>query len=165
MKPTQRPPYCQFRRQYRTALAVMLVGLLLAPVAASARVPSATAAKRVTVKETIRAHLLSHHGGSSLSEAGTGSGTFNCPLSIRIDISYTSASINFTCRMSGGSFTGHGTTSYYASGHTAHFEGTLSVSSGTGRYAHASSNSLRIVGSLVRGSYALSATVGGGLKY
>jgi hypothetical protein len=90
-------------------------------------------------------------------------GTYSCPLTININIAYTQATITFVCRASGGTFSGRGTTSYYASGHLAHFEGALSVTSGSGKFAHVSSQGLQITGTLVRGSYALTAKVAGKL--
>lgn len=125
--------------------------------------PAASVAKRVTVTETVRAHLLHHHGGTELYDAGTLAGTYSCPLTIDIDIAYTQATIAFVCRASVGTFSGRGTTSYYAAGHLAHFEGALSVTSGSGKFAHISSQGLKISGTLVRGSYALTASVAGGL--
>jgi hypothetical protein len=140
--------------------AVLCFGSVASPVLAA---PAARAAKHVAVTETVRAHLLHHRGGTELYDAGTLTGTYSCPLSIKITIAYTQATITFVCRASGGTFNGHGTTSYYASGRLAHFEGTLSVTSGNGKFAHVSSQGLRIRGTLVRGSYALTASVVGGL--
>jgi hypothetical protein len=125
--------------------------------------PSASTAKHVTMNGTVRAHLLQHHGGTELSEAGTLTGTYSCPLTVGINIAYTQATITFVCRASGGTFSGHGTTSYYAAGHLAHFEGALSITSGSGKFAHVSSQGLRIKGTLIRHSYALTASVAGGM--
>lgn len=125
--------------------------------------PSARIAKHVAVSETVRAHLLHHRGGTELYDAGTLTGTYSCPLTININIAYTQATITFECRASGGTFGGRGTTSYYAAGHLAHFEGALSVTSGSGKFAHVSSQGMRITGTLVRGSYSLTGSVSGKL--
>lgn len=146
------------------AALVSCVALCLGSAASLAHgAPAGRAAKHIAVTETVRAHLLHHHGGTELYDAGTLTGTYSCPLSIKIDIAYTQATITFVCRASGGTFTGRGTTSYYASGHLAHFEGALSITGGNGKFAHASSRGLHIKGTLVRGSYSLTASVAGGM--
>lgn len=159
------------RRRIAPSLATSLPAALVSCAALSFGVatppafaaPSARTAKHVAVTETVRAHLLHHHGGTELYDAGTLAGTYSGSLTIDINIAYTQATITFVCNASGGIFRGRGTTSYYAAGHLAHFEGALSVTSGTGKFAHVSSQGLRITGTLVRGSYALTASVVGGL--
>jgi hypothetical protein len=124
---------------------------------------TARAASTLTVHESVAASLVSHRGATALNERGHGSGTFNCPLTIAINITYTRASIAFNCPTSRGTISGHGETGFYASGPIAHFTGTLQITSGTGAYAHPRSSSLHIVGTLRRGSYSLQASVTGSL--
>lgn len=125
----------------------------------------AAVSRALSVKESVTAALVNHKGATNLNERGHGSGTFRCPLTIQIAISYTRATITFTCATDQGVLSGRGTTAFYASGHQAHFNGDLVVTKGTGRYAHAKASKLHIVGTLVRGSYALRASVTGTLKF
>lgn len=159
MVPTEKP---LSKRTYVRSLAValLLAGLLTAPASGAT---NGVAARTLTVHESIQARLVSHRGTTILNEKGRGSGTFSCPIVIDLKISYTQATITFTCATSGGSISGRGVTAYYAGGHTAHFSGTVSVTSGSRRYSHAR-GSVHINGTLIRGSYALSATVNGSIS-
>jgi hypothetical protein len=138
-----------------------LVCLLAAPAKSGAQ--SAHAARTLAVHESIQAHLVSHHGTTVLNEQGRGSGTFSCPMVIDLKITYTQATVTFSCSTSKGSISGRGVTAYYAGGHTAHFSGAVSVTSGSGSYSRAS-GSVDINGTLTRGSYSLSATVSGSVR-
>ena len=140
------------------AAALILACLLASPPASVAQ--SAHAARTLSVHESIQAHLVSHRGTTVLNEQGRGSGTFSCPMVIALKITYTQATVTFTCSTSKGAISGRGVTAYYAAGHTAHFSGAVAVTSGSGSYAHAS-GSVHIAGTLTRGSYSLSATVTG----
>jgi hypothetical protein len=124
----------------------------------------AVASREVAVHETVAARLVNHRGATYLNERGQGSGTFQCPLTIQISITYTRASITFNCATQTGKVGGGGETAFYASGHTAHFNGTLHITHGSGSYAHASAENLHITGTLRRGSYALAATVTGTMR-
>jgi hypothetical protein len=124
---------------------------------------SAHTARTLSVHESIHAHLVSHRGTTVLNEQGRGSGTFSCPMVIDLKITYTQATVTFTCSTSKGSISGRGVTAYYAAGHTAHFSGAVAVTGGSGSYAHAS-GSVHIAGTLTRGSYSLSATVTGSFR-
>jgi hypothetical protein len=115
------------------------------------------------VRESLQARLVSHRGTTVLNEQGRGSGTFNCPVVIDLKITYTQATVTFTCSASKGAISGRGVTEYYAGGHFAHFTGQVSVTSGTGSYSRAS-GSVHINGTLTRGSYALSATISGNIR-
>lgn len=120
----------------------------------------ATAAGELSVNETARLHLVTHHP-SILNEEGSGSGTFSCPLTVTVKVSYTTATVSYSICRAGGSFSGTGETQFYASGETAHFEGTVNIAHGTGRYARASTYGLKIRGSFRRSNYALSLSVTG----
>jgi hypothetical protein len=124
--------------------------------------PDAKAAQELSVSEVAHLHLVSHHQGL-LNEEGVGSGTFHCPLTVSFRISYTTASISYGICRDGGSFSGSGKASFYTSATSAHFEGTVSITHGTGRYAHASTSGLRVSGTFQRSNYALSLTVSGNM--
>lgn len=136
----------------------------LAPAASTSfasQLPRATTARTLNVSESASLRLTSHHR-SVLNEAGSATGSFNCPLTITLNISYTTAGISFSICRSGGSFSGSGKASYYASGTLAHFVGTVNISHGTGKYAHAAGRGLRIEGEILRNhNYALSVKVHG----
>jgi hypothetical protein len=158
------------KRSRRTLLAAVILAGCLAAVPATAiafstsSFPSAAVtARTLAVHESIQAHLVTHRGTTVLNEQGRGSGTFSCPMMIDLKLTYTEATVTFTCSASKGSISGRGVTSYYAGGHTAYFSGAVSVTSGSGSYSHAS-GSLHISGTLTRGSYSISATVNGNIR-
>jgi hypothetical protein len=115
------------------------------------------------VHESVTARLTKHVGATQFEERGTARGTFGCAASVRITLHYTSAYLQFDCAMRGDEISGSGTTSYYASGKTAYFHGTLTVSGGKGRYRHSDGSRLTFTGSMRRGSYALRGEVAGEL--
>jgi hypothetical protein len=145
-------------------LSALLVSTGLVPRAfaepARAPDPAATQARTASVNESTSLHLASHHG-SILNEQGPGTGTFNCPVQLTLNISYTTATISFTLCHSGGSISGHGNVTFYTTGTYAKFKGYLSSTSATGRYAHDSARNLQIQGTLQRNNYSLTARVTG----
>jgi hypothetical protein len=125
----------------------------------------ASAAGTTSVNETLQASLISHKGSTSLYERGHSYGTLSGPITVQISIAGdTEATISFTCNTSTGTISGRGITSYASAGPAARFNGSLRITHGTGRYAHASTTGLRIQGTLKRHSYALSARVTGTLN-
>jgi hypothetical protein len=160
MKPTAHFVTQSHRAATLCAATVMFTsGCLMAhPHTSTAR--DAHQATTQTVRESLQAHLVSHRGTTVLNEQGRGSGTFNCPATIDLKITYTQATVTFTCSTSKGTISGHGVTEYYAAGHYAHFNGKLSATGGSGSYSRAS-GSVQISGTLTRGNYALSATING----
>lgn len=157
---------CQLRPRLSVIAATMLAfcvaGVALAATQSLAsQVPRATMARTLNASESASLHLTSHHGGV-LREEGSGTGSFNCPLTITLNVSYTTASISFSICRSGGAFGGSGKASFYASGTLAHFVGIVNITHGTGRYAHAAGHGLHIEGEIRRNhKYALSVKVYG----
>jgi hypothetical protein len=125
--------------------------------------PVATAARHVSVNESVSTHLLQHHR-TKLSEQGSGSGTFSCPVTLTLNLSSNSATIAFTCSPRGGSFSGYGSASVHYIGTVATFKGTLSVSGGSGAYRHASGRGLQISGTVISKTYAIKARVTGSMS-
>ncbi len=124
---------------------------------------NATMARHVSVNESVHAHLVQHHR-TKLTESGSGSGTFSCPIALNMNLTSRSATIAFTCSPHGGSFSGSGTASVHYIGTVATFKGTLSVRGGTGSYSHAS-GSLQISGTVQNNnSYALTCKVTGSMN-
>jgi hypothetical protein len=104
---------------------------------AAARPPIlARAARTLKVNDTGYLHLL-HASGSILSEVGSVSGTLPGAASVRLDVG-ENVTATFTIHVrGGGSIVGHGSASLHSSGRYSSFGGTLSVTGGTGRFAHA----------------------------
>jgi hypothetical protein len=127
---------------------------------------TATAARQISVNETSHLHLVSHHGTQVLNEQGSSTGTPGGSLTIHVNIAYTQATITFTAYPNGGVLSGQGEATYYAEGSVAHFTGTVRVTHGSGRYAHASASNLRIQGKIERNhNYALYVKVTGQMRY
>jgi hypothetical protein len=146
------------------ALCACLAVASATSLAASSRT-RATAARRLSVSEAASLHLTSHHG-SILNEQGNATGTLRCPLTISLNVSYTTATISFSICSNDGTFSGSGKAQFYASGESAHFRGTVSISHGTGKYAHAAGSGLQIEGKIERRrNYALSVTVHGEMQF
>ncbi len=112
--------------------------------------PPARAAHTVSLSENGSLHLTSHHG-FHLNEQGTASGTIRGSIYIHLDVSSTNrvtAEVNIY--PSNGSLTGYGTANYRAEGGKATFRGTLSISRGSGSYAHAHASGLSFTGTIQR---------------
>jgi hypothetical protein len=120
------------------ALALAAAGAHVALAAGHAPttpIPARTA-RVVSVNDTGYLHLL-HASGEILSEEGEVSGTLPGTAKVRLDVG-TTIRASFTIEPKGGgsiSGTGHATPS--SSGRYTSFSGTLTVTRGTGRYAHA----------------------------
>jgi hypothetical protein len=160
----------QMRAARRLVLAATVVALSVWTTAGSAPAltasgrsdqSSAVAARAILVNETLHALPIGHHSPTEYSDRGRGSGTFNCPLTVHVNISYTNTTFTFVCSPKGGTLKGRGEASFYVAGQIAHFRGSLWVTQGTGQYAHASNTRLAMTGSLQRHTYALSAIITG----
>lgn len=140
------------------ALAVLL-GLLLG--ATASRAATAHSARTLLLNETGHLRLTSHHG-FTLNEKGSASGTISGTIYIHLNVVSTNrvtAEVNIY--PSGGSLTGHVTASYRPAGATASFNGTMSISRGTGRYSHASGSGLSFTGTIQRSNDAVTVHVNG----
>ena len=142
-------------------LPIFLIGMSAAPAHAQPehpKSPRAYASRTEQVHETVSAKLTASHGATELTERGSVRGTFSCPVTINIKLSYTKANIGFSC---GSEVAGNGTTAFYVSGETGYFHGTLVIAHGSGHYHKSAGSRLNITGTLHRGSYVLSAQVSG----
>ncbi len=157
-----------FAPTFLMLIAMVAIGLasLVSSGAEASAMPTvpARAARALSVHDTASLRLVSHQGTQILNERGVASGTLRGSLAIAIHLAYTSAAVTFTAYPSGGSLSGGGTEAYYVAGHTGYFKGTMRITHGTGRYAHAS-GSLHITGKIVRRSYAVSVEIIGQLRY
>jgi hypothetical protein len=131
---------------------------------AAASDPAIAAAKTVAVREAVHLHFVNNRAGV-VNEKGTGSGTFNCPIVAQLKFTSTQTSFSFTLTCtSKDTISGHGLVSYYASGKTAHLTGSVAVTHGTGRYAHASSSELLATGTFQRETFAVSMSISGHMR-
>lgn len=129
-----------FKRQTTMIVAGAMAGagLLWAGGPALAHPPAspvARAAGKLSVRDEGHLHL-EHESGSLLLEEGRATGTLPGSVKVRFDVGAT-VTAYFTIYTDGGSITGHGKGALHSTGAYSTFGGTLSVTSGSGRFAHA----------------------------
>jgi hypothetical protein len=135
----------------------------LAP--ASAAKPVATASRTITINESGRLHLTSKQG-FTLNEQGSASGTITGSIYIHLHLTSTSkVTAEVSIYPSGGSLSGSGSASYRVEGAYAVFTGTLAITRGSGKYAHARASGLRFTGTIQRRGDAVSVHLSGPLSY
>ncbi|HEV3071982.1 MAG TPA: hypothetical protein VGY76_11225 [Solirubrobacteraceae bacterium] len=132
------------------ALAYPLVaaGVTLAAVSAS---PRGHAAKVIAVSDSGHLHLANpNSAGNTLIEEGKAIGTLPGSVRASLTIGTSTVRVGFTIYLHGGTITGHGTASFNpGKGEYASFGGSVSVSHGSGHYAHATGSG-RMYGSINR---------------
>jgi hypothetical protein len=104
--------------------------------------------------------------GLHLDEKGTATGTIRGTVYIHLRVGLRQtfmAEVNVYPRA--GSLSGTGSGHYRFIGGNARFSGTLSITRGTGRYAHARAHGLRFTGSIQRSNYAVTVALSGTLRY
>ena len=129
--------------------------------AASSRPATARLARTLWLSETGHLHLTSHHS-FTLNERGSASGTISGTIYIHLNVVSTNrvtAEVNIY--PSGGSLTGSASASYHPSGAVASFDGTMSVTRGTGRYSGAHGSGLSFSGTIQRANDAVTVRVSG----
>jgi hypothetical protein len=130
------------------------------PGPASASTP-ASAARTISLNESGQLRLTSKHG-FTLNEQGPASGTVTGTIYVRLRIvstSRVSAEVSISPR--GGTISGVASASYHRGSSTASFSGSLSITRGTGSYAHAHGSNLSFSGTIQRSNDAISARVSG----
>jgi hypothetical protein len=143
-------------------LVVLLAPALRQPVAIRAA-PSAHAAGVVNVTDTAHLHLVGE-SGSLIAEEGYATGQLPGTVKARFDIG-ANVTVYYTIYpRSGGSITGHGRAALHSSERYSTFGGTLLVSRGTGRFAHARGSG-GLYGAIERRSYAVTVQTTGKLSY
>jgi hypothetical protein len=107
---------------------------------------------------------MQHSKGATISEKGTGRGTFNCSVLIELTLSGTLVTAKYTAYLQGGSISGTATAHIHSATTTeAYFSGTISLSGGTGSRAHASGTA-GFAGTINRTSYAMTTHITGKLR-
>jgi hypothetical protein len=109
-------------------------------------------------------HYVRHKSsGSRLFEEGTARGTL--PGGVRAECNVGSTfTATVTIYTSAGSIRGHGTATPHASGVYESFAGSLTITGGTGRYAHAHGHA-GLYGLFNRRTYAVTVQTTGSLSY
>jgi hypothetical protein len=129
---------------------------------AAAEAPRATAAARIQVSDTAHLHFVRSEGSVFL-EAGSASGTL--PGSMRVSLHLGGGfSASFTISTRRGSLRGHATATPHGSGRYQSFAGSITVSGGSGRYAHAHGRAA-LYGIFDRRTYAVTVQTTGTLFY
>jgi hypothetical protein len=148
-------------------LAVLLAGALAlraqAAGANGAGRPVAMVASH-TLNATDTAHLRYISGsGSELVEEGSASGSLPGKMKVHCEVGPT-LSATFTIIVHGGTISGRGTAKAHGAGRYESFAGSLTISRGTGRYAHARGHA-GLYGVFDRRTYDLTVQTTGRLLY
>jgi hypothetical protein len=123
---------------------------------------AAHAAHALKASDTAHLHYLSA-SGALLYEEGRATGTLPGRMRAHVNVGATFTG-NFTIYTSGGSITGHGAATPHGSGAYESFAGSLVVSGGSGRYAHAHGRA-GLYGTFDRSNYAFVVQTTGTLVY
>jgi hypothetical protein len=158
----------QVRRGTTAALFVALATAGCLAIAANATAHAVAPARRAHAARVLNASDTAHlhyvsSSGSLLFEEGKTTGTL--PGSMRVHLNLgTVFTGTFKIYASGGSIQGHGSATPHGSGTYESFSGTLTVTGGTGRYAHAYGHG-GLYGTFDRDNYALVIKTTGSLTY
>lgn len=154
------------RSKLLAVLAVAATSLVLAPNAWThsllhPKTPPASQARTISLNETGRLHLISKHG-FTLYEQGPASGTVTGTIYVRLRIVSTSrVTAEVSIAPHGGSISGLASARYHKGTTSATFSGSLSITHGTGSYAHAHGSNLSFSGTIQRSNDAITTHVGG----
>jgi hypothetical protein len=122
----------------------------------------ARAARALKAADTAHLRYVSA-SGSLLLEEGKASGTLPGSMRVHFNVGAT-LSGSFTIYTRGGSIKGHGAATPHGSGVYESFAGSLTVTGGSGRYAHAHGHA-GLYGTFNRDTYALTVQTTGTLSY
>jgi hypothetical protein len=122
----------------------------------------AQAARVLKATDTAHLHYVSA-SGAALVEEGSASGTLPGKIRVDLDVGATFSG-SFAFYLHGGSIKGHGSATPHGAGDIESFAGTLIVTAGTGRYAHAHGRA-GLYGTFNRNNYALVIQTTGNLSY
>jgi hypothetical protein len=125
-------------------------------------VGGAHAARVLNATDTAHLHYVSA-SGSLLFDEGKATGALPGNMRVHLNLG-TTFSGSFTIYASGGSIRGRGSATPHGSGTYESFSGTLTVTGGTGRYAHARGHG-NLYGTFNRTNYALVIKTTGNLTY
>lgn len=146
------------------AVSCLTIAVQSVPATTHAGGPPGRAHAAHVLKATDTAHL--HYvsaSGSVLFDEGKATGTLPGSMRVHLNLGSTFTG-TFTIHTSGGSITGHGSATPHGSGRYESFSGTLTVTGGSGRYAHARGHG-GLYGTFDRETYALVIQTTGSLTY
>jgi hypothetical protein len=165
----QTPPARRYARTRISSAALALGAVATAVVvgtgAAGAASPHARAARSLELNDSAKLHLQNKHG-VELKEGGTAKGTLGGPLYLQLKVTSTrSVSALVQVYPKGGSISGSAKASYHVSGSTATFNGTMTVTKGSGTYSKAKASGLSFTGTIQRSNDAVTVRVSGKMSY
>jgi hypothetical protein len=128
----------------------------------AARSHSAHTARALNATDTAHLRFI-RSSGSLLFEEGAATGSLPGNMRARCNIG-ASFTASFTLYTRGGTIDGHGTATPHGSGTYESFAGTVTISGGTGRYAHAHGRA-GLYGVFNRRTYAVTIQTTGRLSY
>jgi hypothetical protein len=131
-------------------------------VLASSQHPARTA-RALNATDTAHLHYIRENADSTLIEEGTAKGGLPGKVKAHMSVEAKVAA-TFTITTRFGSLTGHGSGILHSSGEYASFGGSMTVTSGTGRYAHAHGHG-GFYGTINRSTYATTVQTTGTLSY
>jgi len=141
---------------------VLLAGASTYAGTATAASHEAHAARTLRATDTAKLHYL-RASGSILYEEGVAKGTIPGTMRAHCTLGATFTA-SFTIYTHGGTITGRGAATPHGSGVYESFAGKLTVTGGTGRYAHAHGHA-GLYGTFNRRTYALVVQTTGSLSY
>jgi hypothetical protein len=129
---------------------------------ASPGAPVAHAARTLTFNINASLHLVGS-AGHALNEKGRFSGTQSGTIAVRFtSVNVVSGSATFAAHSSGGgSVSGRATITGHVGVGTVYFTGSVTITGGTGRWAHASGRHLRFTGTVDPNNFHASAHIEG----
>jgi hypothetical protein len=167
-RPTRRRILASITRSLavRSALTIGIMSAYAsvwpAGIAAARDTPRARFAHTLNVTDTARLHYIKELGSTLLDE-GSATGALPGKVSVRFNVG-ASVAATFTIYAKGGAIVGHGSGVLHGTGVTVSFGGTMTVSHGTGRYAHAHGHG-GFYGVINRKNYAATVQTTGTLTY
>ena len=153
---------CPTRLTLRQATLACSAGLAAAACVAA----TASAAKSQDVNDAAHLRLIASRGGNDLTETGKATGTLPGTVTVSLNIHTRTANSSFTIAVKGGgSISGKGSGLLKTGkGGYASFGGSITVTGGTGKYAHASGKG-GLYGTIYRLNDSMTVKVTGALHY
>jgi len=138
-----------------------VAGVAAPAVADPASVPRAHGARVVSLRETGELKLTSNSGGNTIAALGRAKGTYDCAITVSLEVFTDRVGAKFTVHPTGGTISGKGSARYAVEGEFGYFGGTIAITHGTGRYAHAAGKEIGISGKINRETFVLAVHVHG----